>query len=402
MSPPCSPLDSLPGVFHVQGASPGRWRYPPVLRVRPKAKGHLWALPPLNGAAAAAKGYEAARRGEWDRARWWLDRAGAWWALSSLKDLAPQALRELGEGTGRWDMAGIGLPSPSAALAPTRVRLLTGVAGARYGVGDDPWLVGQVLALPRGGGRDQALTYLAENLGQGHREKAVHRLVEGLNPAHESALVAGVAIRALRNAGASQDAERWGRGWWDGPAGAKATTEGRAEVARQAGLAAARAGSFSRARRWFAAAVAASATEATRNSLAWLALFDGGDLKRALALTDGLKAPNAVHTRATILAALGRPAAAMSALLPLVKRRFEPHHLLVLGRVAQELGLWDTARSYYARAVPRDDVERGDPTSSTALAGRWAETLPPASKAPRRGARRRWPLVASARHTEAQ
>jgi len=392
---PCTPKEVRPGVWFAQGAVAGGWRMPPVFFTRPKPKGRLWALPPLIGRAAAAQSYAAAKRGAWDEARWWLDRAGAWWGLAPLKTLAPKELRELGkgEGRGRWSEVGLGLPSPSAKLSPDRVRLLGGVAGARYASGDDPWLVEAVLALEPGDGRDEAMTLLVGDAARGHRSKLLRRLVRGLGPTKESARVVVSALLALKVLRRYDEVERWARAWWDGP-GAKASPADRVMVARLAGNAREWAGDPSGARAWFQAGVEADPGEGARNSLAWLALFDDsfpGGLEQALTLTEGFKESVAVHTRAALLAALDRPAAALAALLPTVEPTpeggFEPHDYLVLGRAAQTLGLPDVARAYYERVVPRRDGAVPPSMSSASLAVRWAKTLLPPAK--RAGGKRR-------------
>ncbi|PKN57126.1 MAG: hypothetical protein CVU56_12610 [Deltaproteobacteria bacterium HGW-Deltaproteobacteria-14] len=156
-------------------------------------------------------------------------------------------------------------------------------------------------------------------------------------------------------------------------------------------------GDLAAQRRLHTAAVAASAADtflgqSARNGLAWLSLYDGGDLEAALALVDEVperRSPTE-HTRATLLAALGRSADAMKALKAAVEARADgmaDYDDLVLGRVAQSYGLPELARWYYGRV--KAGTDQSDPTTATrTLADRWAAELPAAPDAPVRPARR--------------
>ena len=119
------------------------------------------------------------------------------------------------------------------------------------------------------------------------------------------------------------------------------------------------------------------------NDLAWLSLFDGHDLGEALARVEEVRDRRrpVEHTRATLLAALGRPAEAVAALeasIPASATALLADRL-VLGRAAQAYGLHEVARAYYQKAATE---ETKSPTSSRRLAEKWLAELPPAPPAP--------------------
>jgi transglutaminase-like putative cysteine protease/tetratricopeptide (TPR) repeat protein len=132
----------------------------------------------------------------------------------------------------------------------------------------------------------------------------------------------------------------------------------------------------------------------TFNDLAWLALVDGKVDDRAVenaqrAATLGqYKSPGSLHTLASLYAELGKTGEAYKLILQSLDlkpgKSPESDDWYVFGRLAEDLGLPDAARRYYARVTP-PGPEESEATSTYRLAQRRLGVLGPEPKKSRRG-----------------
>ncbi len=116
------------------------------------------------------------------------------------------------------------------------------------------------------------------------------------------------------------------------------------------------------------------------NNLVWTRLFSDGDLEAGVKLLTSASSPAELHTKAAVLAQLGRPAEAHKALVAAGQAASaespRDEDYAVLARIAQSLELTEAAKHYYKRAlkIPKSDLEKRASkhiTSTRNLAKRW-------------------------------
>jgi transglutaminase-like putative cysteine protease len=122
---------------------------------------------------------------------------------------------------------------------------------------------------------------------------------------------------------------------------------------------------------------------AWRNSVAWIYLFTGGDLKPLIADLEAAIASSrgqswaALHTLAACYARVGRHREALTTIQRTVgaRGRVQPIDHVVLGRIAAAAGLTATARRSYDVVISDPDAGK-EPDSTAALARLWLAELP--------------------------
>jgi tetratricopeptide (TPR) repeat protein len=132
------------------------------------------------------------------------------------------------------------------------------------------------------------------------------------------------------------------------------------------------------------------------NNLAWLALFHGKVDDRAVetaqraVMLDDYKDPSSLHTLASLYVELGKATEAYQIILQALEAGDgapEPHDWYVFGRLAEQYGLPDAARRYYAR-VMAPGPEAADSISTWRLAQQRLTVLGPEVKEAKRARRR--------------
>lgn len=127
------------------------------------------------------------------------------------------------------------------------------------------------------------------------------------------------------------------------------------------------------------------------NNLAWLEIVEDTVTEDTLRLAQQAAAmenygnPSTLHTLATAYAELGRPGEARDVLLEVLSSRGKPDlegvDLYILGRIAEDYGVPDAARSFYERVEPPDEDEPAA-SSTRVLADRRLQVLGSAEAKP--------------------